>query len=83
MEALKAIRNDPSFDVLVLDNRMPGINGTEVIRELEKSEKRIPVIMLTGMAVPQEDYMKADATLRKPIDLNELMTKIKEVLRKQ
>ena len=81
--ALETIKNDPTFDILVLDNRMPGIDGTEVIRELAKREKKIPVIMLTGSLVINENHLQADAMLRKPIDLNELLNKINEVLGKQ
>jgi DNA-binding response OmpR family regulator len=46
-EALSYVRKREP-DVMVLDLKMPGIYGMEVLRELKKSKKEIQVIVLTG-----------------------------------
>lgn len=82
-EALKqALDRKP--DVLVLDLMMPGINGTEVIRQLrsmpEYSDLRI--IVVTGTANPQSipEAALADRLLQKPVAIEELLTHIRQML---
>ncbi|MEN8262612.1 MAG: sigma-54 dependent transcriptional regulator [Nitrospirota bacterium] len=43
-------RENSSIDVLFLDVRMPGMNGIEVLKEIRKGNKNIPVIMMTAFA---------------------------------
>lgn len=46
-EALEKIRQD-QFDVVILDLKMPEMDGHEVLRELKRLKPELPVIMLTG-----------------------------------
>jgi len=84
VEALAAVEaREP--DVVVLDVRMPGKDGLEVLAELRQSHPRVQVIMLTGhasveaakrgMALGAFDY------LIKPVALEELLLKINEAAR--
>ena len=65
-------------DIMILDIKMPGIDGMEVLRRVRKAYPRIQVIMLTahGTEKDQEEAERlgAFAYLRKPVDL-ELLTK--------
>ena len=45
-EALKAV--EQPTDVIVLDLRMPGMDGFEVLRNVKKSNPQVQVIILTG-----------------------------------
>lgn len=47
--ALKAVEGQ-DFDVVVLDVRMPGMDGIETLKELKKKKPLMEVIMLTGHA---------------------------------
>ena len=49
-EGLALLRQD-SFDLVLLDHRMPGQTGSGMYAELQKDERlrRIPVILVTGM----------------------------------
>jgi DNA-binding NtrC family response regulator len=49
--ALNILKSEnSSIDVLFLDVRMPGMNGIEVLKEIRKGNKNIPVIMMTAFA---------------------------------
>lgn len=76
---LERIEQEP-FDVLVLDLKMPDLDGLEVLANLHKSYPRLAVIILTGhgsfeagrkgMELGAYDY------IMKPVDLNLLIEKI-------
>ncbi|MFA5093238.1 MAG: response regulator [Candidatus Omnitrophota bacterium] len=54
-EALSSVKNKSS-DIVILDYFMPDIDGTAVLKEIRKSNKNLPVIMLT--AHPDVDNIK-------------------------
>lgn len=74
--ALQMIEDDPP-DVMVLDLKMPGIDGIEVLRRVKKSNPRIQVIILTGHGSEkdQEIVLRLGAFehLQKPVDINDLI----------
>jgi DNA-binding NtrC family response regulator len=78
-EALKTIKKE-TFDIVVLDVKMPGISGIETLRELKKIDPEIEVILLTGHASVDAavDGMKLGAYefLMKPCKIEELIEKI-------
>ncbi len=71
---------------LILDVRLPGLNGFELQEELLKSENRIPVIFITGHdRDPMEDEatrLGAVAYLRKPFDEQCLLDAIGSLARR-
>ncbi len=78
--ALQLIREDEP-DVMILDLRMPGIDGIEVLRRVKKSNPGVEVIILTGHGsdADREICMElgAFAYLQKPVDIDELSKTIK------
>ena len=46
-KALELLTNEP-YDVLVLDLRMPGMDGVELLKAIREREVHTPVIVLTG-----------------------------------
>lgn len=52
-EAVLAIAND-GFEALVVDYSMPRSNGVELVRTLRASEVRVPIVMVSGVATPEE-----------------------------
>ena len=72
---------DESFSVLVLDVKMPGIDGLELMAQIKQSRPDLPVILLTGhgSADDVERGMKEGACeyLMKPVDIEELIERIK------
>jgi len=69
-------------DVIVLDLKMPGLHGIEVLREIKKIKREIQVIILTGHGTDrdEEEAKKLGGFdfLRKPADIDLLVRKIKE-----
>jgi len=73
-EALRVVQADPPA-VVVLDIQMPGIDGPTFARELRMALRRVPLIVLTGVADPRHeaDRCNAEAYLSKPFDAEELV----------
>ena len=78
--ALEVVREDEP-DVMILDLKMPGIDGIEVLRRVKESQPEIEVIILTGhgSAADRETCLQlgAFAYLQKPVDVEELSATIK------
>lgn len=76
-EALSFVASDEP-EVMVLDLKMPGIDGIEVLRRVKGSHPHVEVIILTGHGSKKEEdlamQLGAFAYLRKPVDI-ELLTK--------
>ena len=72
-------------DVLLLDIRMPGMDGFEVVRELraQRPGRALPVVACTGYADPETEARirrEFDGLLEKPIDLDVLLDTVAAVL---
>lgn len=83
-EAAFALIAEQEPDLMVLDHRMPGRDGMEVLRTVRAKDMSFPVIMLTahGNVTTAVEAMKAGATeyLTKPFDLEELKLAINKAL---
>lgn len=80
-QALSSIKKiEP--DVIVLDLKMPGLHGIEVLKELKKRSPQIQVIILTGHGTEKDEEeakrLGGFDFLRKPADTDLLVAKIKE-----
>ena len=88
--ALEVAREDEP-DVMILDLKMPGIDGIEVLRRIKKTQPEIEVIILTGHGSEADKtickQLGAFAYLQKPVDIEELSATIKaaheQIRRKQ
>ena len=85
-EALSFL-NTNQVDVVVLDVRMPGMDGIETLREIKRRHPLIEVIMLTGHAnleVAIEGMeLGAFDYLMKPMDIDELLYKVEDAYKKK
>jgi CheY-like chemotaxis protein len=84
-EALAKIEASPP-DLVLLDAMMPGMDGYEVTRRIRQNKKLpfLPVLLITAYEnanIPQGLDLGANDFIRKPIDYEELMARIKAFLR--
>jgi DNA-binding response OmpR family regulator len=75
-----------TFDAVVLDVMLPGIDGFEVARTLREEKNFVPILMLTARGRP-EDVLKGfeagtDDYLPKPFDLAIFLARLKGLLRR-
>lgn len=84
-EAVDAVREDPAFDLVIMDIMMPGINGVEACRQIRQFSA-VPLLILTArdqLADKREAYSSGgDDYLVKPFAPNELMMKVEALLRR-
>ena len=73
------------FDIAMIDVRMPGSNGLEVLRYIKKNSTRTEVVMMTAM---QDISMAVEAMklgareyLNKPIDMDQLVPQLRSLLK--
>ena len=85
-KALELIEAEP-FDVVVLDVKMPGLDGIDTLREIKKRKPLIEVILLTGHASMESgiEGMKLGAYdfVMKPANLEELIEKMRQAYEKK
>jgi two-component system OmpR family response regulator len=82
---LLALQQDSSFDAVLLDVMMPGIDGLEVLRRL-RARSPIPVLMLTARGDETDRVvgleLGADDYIPKPFSPRELLARLRAVLRR-
>ncbi|QGY40197.1 response regulator [Pseudodesulfovibrio cashew] len=81
-DGLKALDADHSVDVVILDVKMPGMDGIETLKRIKAEHPLVEVLMLTGHATVASaiDGMKSGAYdyMMKPCDIDELLAKVGE-----
>jgi DNA-binding NtrC family response regulator len=85
--ALDALSQKPNTDVVILDVKMPGMDGLETLKKIKADYPLAEVIMLTAHATVESaiEGMKLGAFdyLMKPCDMEHLMVKVREACDKK
>jgi two-component system response regulator HydG len=83
LQAVVAIQERP-FDLVLLDLKMPGLDGLEVLHRMRRITAATPIIMMTAFGTIEAavEAIKAGAQdfVAKPLDMEELTLKIRKVL---
>jgi len=85
-DALRHLADNPT-DVVVLDVKMPGMDGIEALRRIKAQQPLVEVIMLTGHASVEAAIggmeLGAFDYLMKPVEFDELLYKIQDAHKKK
>ncbi|MGA2732167.1 MAG: response regulator [Syntrophobacteraceae bacterium] len=80
-EQALGIVDQGAVKVMVLDLKMPGMDGLEVLRRVKKSHPEVEVIILSGHGSEMDDAygrnLGAFAYLRKPADIGDILEAVK------
>lgn len=82
----RLLEENQSFDAMVLDVMLPGVDGFEIARRLRAAQNYTPILMLTARGRP-EDVLEgfaagADDYLAKPFELSILLARLHGLLRR-
>ncbi len=87
-DGLKALElvHEQSWDLVLLDIRLPGLDGLEVCRRIRANENYVPIIMLTSKVTELDQVlgleMGADDYVFKPFSVVTLLSRVKALLRR-
>jgi two-component system, OmpR family, response regulator len=85
-EAALAMAMEGIYDALVLDRKLPGIDGVALVRRLRLRDRRTPVLMLSGVATTADrvEGLRAgcDDYLAKPYSFSELLARLEALGRR-
>ncbi len=73
-------------DLLILDVMLPGLSGFEICRHVRRTDRRLPILLLTARSEDVDKVMGldlgADDYLTKPFSLSELLARVRALLRR-
>src|SRR5688500_13148741 len=85
-EALYRLESSGEPDAMILDVLMPGVDGLEVCRRIRRSGSKLPVLMLTARTEVEDRVAGLDAGaddyVTKPFALEELLARVRALLRR-
>lgn len=86
-EALQILENQGDIEIVILDVKMPGMDGIETLAEIKKRYPLVEVIMLSGHADVESaiEGMKQGAFdyLMKPCDMDQIIAKVTDAAAKK
>jgi two-component system OmpR family response regulator len=85
-EVALAMAREGIYDALVLDRKLPGLDGVGIVRRLRQRDRRTPVLMLSGIATTADrvEGLQAgcDDYLAKPYSFSELLARLEALGRR-
>ena len=85
MTALRILTGDARYDVVIVDNDLPGLSGLELARRVHKitHRRKTPIIMLSGDEIETEAWRAGvKEFLRKPEDIERVASSVERLLRR-
>jgi DNA-binding NtrC family response regulator len=86
-EALARLEKEPDIEIIVLDIKMPEMNGLRILEEIKREYPLVEVIILTGHSTVDSAIrgmrLGAFDYLLKPCDIDQLISRMKEAAEKK
>jgi CheY-like chemotaxis protein/anti-sigma regulatory factor (Ser/Thr protein kinase) len=83
-EAVKSVKDNPQIDLVLMDIKMPVMDGITALKKIKKIRKQLPVIALTAYAMMQDGQkflnLGFDDYIPKPIHRDNLIEKINNLI---
>ena len=83
IEALR-IFDEEKIDCVLLDMKIPGMNGTEILRHLKERNSAIPVVMMTAYGeqniIKEALELGAASYFTKPFNIFDIQNEVKKIL---
>ena len=86
MEALKIVEEcGEKIDLIILDLKMPGMGGIEVLKSIRKHHPKLPVIILTALRDKEQECeeLGIEAFIKKPYSMKDLNGRIEAVIERK
>jgi DNA-binding response OmpR family regulator len=84
VRALDQFRNNEfpaTISAIITDHLMPGMSGSEFVRELRKTHPHLPVMVISGLEEAEAEYAGLDARfLLKPLSPDLLLSSLREMM---
>jgi len=85
-KAVEMAKDNDNIDLILMDIRLPKMNGYDATREIRKFRKNVPIIAQTAYVLPEEKgkvlSVGCDDLLTKPIRKNQLLEKVSKYIDK-
>ncbi|MCL2516354.1 MAG: response regulator transcription factor [Microbacteriaceae bacterium] len=76
---------DEEFDAMIIDRRLPGLDGVQVVQSIRRARIRTPIIMLTALGATSDRVDGLDAGANdyvvKPFEFEELLARLRALRR--
>lgn len=83
-QAVDAVKSNPDINIILMDIKMPNVNGLEATKQIKSIRPQLPVIAQTAYAMQDDEYKALQAGcndyISKPIDANKLIGLMKKYL---
>lgn len=83
-DTVQTLRDNPDISLILMDIKMPGMNGLEATSKIREFNADVPIIAQTALVFPHENKEVLEAgcndCIAKPIDYDLLLGKIKQLL---
>ncbi len=80
------LARERSYDLLILDLMLPGIDGLDICRQLRTADQYLPILMLTARSSEMDRVLGlelgADDYLTKPFSIRELVARVRAIFRR-
>lgn len=83
-EAIQQCEDNPELDLILMDIKMPNMNGIDATRHIKKMKKALPIIAQTAFAMPNDEKncleAGCDDYLAKPLMVDDILAKLHQYL---